>query len=268
MTELFLKIKRRLFPSKEQSAINRLRKRPRYEQGEFTIYGKKVYFPDSRSFLFSYNEIFKEQIYNFDSENKSPIIIDCGANIGLAILFMKYKYPDSKIVAFEPEKNIFKYLTKNIYNNNFSNVELINKAVWKENCLLKFENEGSDSSRIIGIEGIENVKSHYEVEAVKLSDYIESQVELLKIDIEGAEVEVLKEIEHKLQFINRIFIEYHSPNEEGQRLQDILAILSRNGFNYYIDSSFKVNNSPYIEKKQYMGFKFFLNIFAQKKYNI
>ena len=49
-----------------------------------------------------YREVFAEREYWFATDNPRPVILDCGSNIGMAILFFKSLYPDAEIVAFEP----------------------------------------------------------------------------------------------------------------------------------------------------------------------
>ena len=86
--------------------------------------------------------------------------------------------------------------------------------------------EGADAGRISFDFDTLNFKSSQQIEVVRLSDYIDKTVAFLKIDIEGSELEVLQEIEPKLQYVERIFIEYHSFEKGQQSLDVILNILS------------------------------------------
>ena len=73
-----------------------------------------------------------------------------------------------------------------------------------------------------------------EVDAVTLNSFITSAIDFLKIDIEGAEYRVLKSIEDRLHFVEKIFVEYHSfPNQE-QELDRILTLLRKANFRYYL----------------------------------
>ena len=249
---------------KQQRALSRLAKMPRYSAGTFAWEDKELHFPDANSFRFMLSEIFKEQIYKFESGNPAPLIIDCGANIGMSVIYFKQLFPASEIIAFEPEKKIFGYLQRNTDTLGLKGVQLVNKAVWKEKTTLQFSSEGADGSRISSIGNIEGEKPVYNVEAVKLSDYIRRDVELLKLDIEGAELEVLKEVEPKLGLVKRMFIEYHAPAEGAQELDTLLSILKRNNFRYYIDSSFRMRSSPFVDKEIFLSFSFFLNIYAER----
>jgi FkbM family methyltransferase len=243
--------------------LNRLSRLPRYTAGEYPWKNGVFRFPDAASFAYIYKEVFIEQIYKFDTDKPNPFIIDCGANMGLSVLYFKEHYPGSRVIAFEPERTIFSYLQKNVENLGLQNVDLQNKAVWSRNETLLFSDEGADASRISALNGDgKGFKSSYEVQAVKLSDYIDREVDLLKIDIEGAETEVIHEIEPRLDRVKNIFIEYHSPQQETQRLGEILALLTRNNFRYYVDTTDRMRRRPFIDKDTFLSFDAFLNIYA------
>jgi hypothetical protein len=102
------------------------------------------------------------------------------------------------------------------------------------------------------------------VETVRLRDFIDSEIDMLKIDIEGAEYIVLKDIEDKLNLVNNLFIEYHDKQNDIQRLDDILSILNNNNFRYHIVSGFS-RKSPFVDKNLLSDmFEMTLNIFAYK----
>jgi FkbM family methyltransferase len=251
----------------DEIELRKLDKLPRYSKGNFKWGSSVILFPDAASFLFIYRELFKQHIYKFTSEKKSPLIFDCGANIGLSVIYFKELFPNARVVAFEPERTVFEYLKKNIENLRLPNIELHNKALWKSNTKIRFNNEGADASRISSLNESYVFESSYEVEAVRLSGYISEEIDLLKIDIEGAELEVLKEIENKLAFVKRIFIEYHSFENSRQNLDELLKILSENNYHYYIDTPNRLRKMPFIDKYSFLSFDFFLNIYAIKIIN-
>ena len=79
------------------------------------------------------NEIFNDEIYSIDHVQKAPLIIDCGANIGLSLIYFKLIRPQSKIIAFEPDIESFKTLKRNVSLHGFLDVILFNKAVSNTN---------------------------------------------------------------------------------------------------------------------------------------
>jgi FkbM family methyltransferase len=243
----------------EKRILRRILRQPRYIPDEVRINKRCFKYCDSRTFIDGYKEIFLKEVYAFNSDNDSPYIIDCGSNIGLSIFYFKQRFPNSKILAFEADKSIFNILEHNILEYKLKDVVLNNSAVWVEDGFINFCNEGGFSGRII--KPGDSVFSI--VPSVKLSSIINSQVDLLKLDIEGAEAMVVKSIEPKLRFVDKIFIEYHSHVSESQELNIILEILSRNGFRYYIKEAY-VSEKPFLEVKPLAGMDLQLNIYAIK----
>ncbi len=202
------------------------------------LFGCKISFPNYWYFIFLFEEIFIKQVYYFTSDNISPYIIDCGANIGMSIIFFKLLYPNAKIIAFEPDEEIFFYLKRNMEENNFKDVILYQNAVFNNNGMLKFfcDNHRGDclTKSLVPFDGCKQIGS---VEAVKLSKFITDEISFLKVDVEGAEYFILTELENarKLSFINKIVVEYHHHIKRGNdALGKFLSILEDNGFGYNI----------------------------------
>ena len=55
-------------------------------------------------------EIFRKGAYLFHTDKKQPLILDCGSNIGMSILFFKMLYPGARIIGFEPDPDTFEIL--------------------------------------------------------------------------------------------------------------------------------------------------------------
>lgn len=75
----------------------------RHINGKIKFDGFKFEIADNLSFLFQYKEIFVDEYYKFKSDNESPVIYDCGSNVGTSCAYFKMIYPNSKIKAFEAE---------------------------------------------------------------------------------------------------------------------------------------------------------------------
>ncbi len=249
---------------RDYQTLKRLSSQKRYTPGHAQLAGRHFEFPDARSFAFTYREVFLKRIYDFMPTAPKPFIIDCGANIGLSVIFFKEICPDAEILAFEPERRIFGFLRDNLEKNGIIDVEMVQKALWKEQTSLTFINEGSDANRIQQVFEDEGRSETYTVDTATLSSYVDREVDFLKIDIEGAEVAVMREVEPKLHLVRRIFIEYHSSRSGRQELSSIIDILERNGFHYYIDAPNPSKARPYIDESvdEFASFDFFLNIYA------
>ncbi len=142
----------------------------------------------------------------------------------------------------------------------YNDVELINKAVWNENGSIKFLASGGVGGRIQEHGDGDN---YFELPTVKLKDLLHEEVDFLKVDIEGAEYEVIKDCDDKLNNVKNIFIEYHSEESREQKLDEILKILKKAGFKYYIKEAWNNQPKPYTNKRINL-FDLQLNIFGYR----
>lgn len=246
--------------SPEQIEIERVKSIPRYIPENTILIKDNFKFVDSASFIFMYDEIFKKQIYDFRTIQERPYIIDCGANVGLSIVYFKDLYPDAEIVAFEPDPKVFGVLEYNV--RKLSDVKLVNRALWNTETTMSFFTEGADGGSFNSV--FDNVE-RVEVLTDRLRSYLDKKVDFLKIDIEGAELTVLEDSEDKLHLVQNMFIEYHSFVDKEQELAKVLNILERNQFRYHINSPGLTSGRPFVHRNTYNGMDMQLNIYAFKQ---
>jgi len=211
--------------------------------------------------LKTYQEIFVEEIYKFESNKSHPVIFDCGANIGISTIYFKTIYPNAIVHAFEPDANLFEILSKNIHANGFKQVELHQAAIWTEHTTLSFENKGSEASHI------DNTgQSANKVEAIKLSTILSNldAVDFLKMDIEGAEFEVVKDCAPYLHKIENFFLEYHGKATDTHKLNELLKLVGTAGFKVYIKMAADNLKQPFAQKDTGTIYDVQLNIFCYK----
>jgi FkbM family methyltransferase len=245
---------------KREKEYKRLSKFPRFKHAETDLYGKQIRIADGRSFLFMQHEIFDLEIYKFESGKNDPFIIDCGSNIGLSIIYFKKLYPDATIVGFEPDDTIFQILQHNIKLFNLSKVELIRKACWNANTRIEFFSEGADGGR--KLTSNDKLNKTISVEAIQLKNFIEREVDFLKIDIEGAEFIVLNDIQDRLHLVKNIFVEFHSFTNEEQMLPELLGLLKKAGFRLYISPVSNTAKRPFLYRPDYLGIDNNINIYG------
>src|SRR5205085_1434743 len=174
---------------------------------------------------------------------EEPVIYDCGSNVGVSVIYFKKKFPKAKIIAFEPDPKVYDCLSQNLKINNIQDVKAVNKAVWIHNGELEFGSEGADGGSVFQKE------NKIKVSAVRLKELLEKEnrIDCLKMDIEGAETEVLTDCKNVLSKIKYLFVEYHSWKNQEQQLDSLLNILSENGFRYYINSIGEKSSQPFIK---------------------
>ncbi|MGD8305248.1 MAG: FkbM family methyltransferase [Ignavibacteria bacterium] len=233
----------------------------RFKKGKISFEGFKFVIPDYRSFLWQYKEIFVDGNYNFNSDSTEPVIYDCGANVGTSCAYFKKIYPNASIKAIEANPKIAEYLQTNINKNYLSKIEVIDKAIWVDNDGVELNFEGADASSVYTDGKKQGVNS------IRLKDLLETEnrVDMLKMDIEGAESEVLLDCDSSLKVVRNIFIEYHSFAKSAQNLSNLLNVLEKNNFRYFIRND-SDRNKPLINKtnKSNPDIDLQLNIFAYR----
>ena len=227
-------------------SYRRFSKMPRYTPATAQLYGHKFKIVDADSFLDMCNEILVRQNYQFPSAKREPLIIDCGANIGVSVYFFKMQYPDARIIAFEPDPSVFRVLEENVRSLGLRNVVLHNVAVWKAQTELEFIVERSWGGRLRKVGEADSV---VKVPSVRLRDFLDEPIEFLKIDIEGAEMEVIRDCHDSLAGVRNLFVEYHSFRNEQQLLGELLTFLAGSGFRYYIKEASR-NRLPFVDRPQ------------------
>lgn len=179
-------------------------------------------------------QVFYQRDYEISLPFEPSIIVDCGSNIGLASIYFKNRYPKSKIIAIEPEQENFELLELNLAP--YQNIFLENKGVWSENCHLEVL-QGPDreawsffvrptphqTDATIDAVGIDDIMNKYGLETI----------DLLKIDIEGAEFELFeKNYEKWIPRVRVIIIELHD-RFRPLSSKPFLKVLSQYDFNIY-----------------------------------
>jgi len=214
--------------------LSRISKLGRFNPGQTDLIHNGFRFIDSESFIYQYSEIFKNEFLYFKSNSRSPLIIDCGANIGVSVCYFKKTYPRSKIIAFEPDPKVFSFLRQNTEGLPESEIELYNSAVWIEDTSLSFRPDGADGGRI-------DKSGDSQVDAINLSSHLSQKIDLLKIDIEGAEKFVLPAIADDLKNVKHLFIELHVEEKDPEMLERTCSLLRNKGFRFKIDTVGKLD---------------------------
>lgn len=211
-------------------------------------------------FKHSYQEIFEQKVYQFTTKEHLPYkIVDCGSNIGLSIIYYKLNYPNSTVIGFEADPVTFQILQQNISEFQFKDVSLYQKAVWVHENGIMFKPNGMGGS--IRLTSGEDSSSNILCKTIRLRQFLETHIDFLKIDIEGAEIEVLQDCADLLNNVDNIFIEYHCYKGQQLQLDILLETLKASNFRYYIRQAYENMKLPFVEKTGiYMDMQ--LNIFC------
>lgn len=163
----------------------------------------------------TFEKVFVDQEYGVDMPGAAPrLIIDAGANVGYATLFFARKFPEARILAIEPEASNFAQLVTNT--RAYPNVTPIQAALWGRAERLAITNPGADSwsFRVSAADGAGGVRGVTIPELLALAGA--ERVDLLKLDIEGAEKDLFEHgAEEWLGRVGLIIAELHDRNRPG-----------------------------------------------------
>jgi len=172
---------------------------------------------------------------------ENRIFIDCGAHCGESILEAKRRFGnDIKIYSFEANTNLANALIDHFKND--SNVNIENKAVWIDDSIIEFylSTSWSDGSSLYKEKNSGGISENIllKIPSLNLSEFIKQHSDkyiILKLDIEGAEYEILNKLinEGTISFVNEIHGEFH-PNKINR--PEIKELESK------INTYFKQNN--------------------------
>lgn len=267
MNRFFSKVLSVRLSRTKQQELKALEKRiltyPRFTSGQAKIWGWDLVYVDGPALISSLDVLVIKEWNGFSSTKDRPVIFDCGSNIGISVLYYKSKYPDAKITAFEPDPKIIPVLKRNLNNNKANDVTVIDAAVWNKNGEAPLFCEGADGSKIttFGAPGTVMVKT------VSLNDLIEEEIDLLKIDIEGAEFEVILNIAQKLSLIKNIVIEYHLNYDKLAQFAEILLLLSSAKFDLAMNTYGQWRDLIHRHPRLDTEFDQYILITGQKKEN-
>jgi FkbM family methyltransferase len=207
-------------------------------------------------FLFMTNH--ENEIMEFFIPKEGDTIVDVGAHIGLyTLIAAKRVGPTGKVIAIEPDPENFKILKKNILLNQLSNVKALRCAVYSTKEKLKLFlpelEEGRTIFNTVMQDRAGTSNNFLEVEANTLDNIMNEnniiqRVNYLKIDVEGAELEVLKGAINTLS-LNKdltLLIEVHGESN----YKPILEIFKEYNFEVIYENKHYPGNDRHIIAKK------------------
>ncbi len=239
LRSLASRAKRRLRPTPAEAAWRQIvaagARAPRYSAGRLSLCGLDIEYPDALSLAPQWHDLFVRQTLAFTSATDAPRVLDCGANVGLATLAVKRAYPRARVTAFEADPAIAAVCARNLARNGAGDVQVVAAAVWREAGEVAFRQEGSDSGAIEGV-AADTRGTSVTVPAVRLRDFVVREpVDLLKLDVEGAEWVLLEDLEGALDHVRALHVEVHDFDPATRLLPRCLALLERARFTYALD---------------------------------
>ena len=239
---------------REWRELRRLSRLAPYTAGASAVSGSNVRFTHPQAFVAQYRAMFHERMYAA-ALPPAPYVLDVGANYGLAAIALAGEHPGAEIVCFEADPAIAAIASSNLAAAGLHDVTLVRAAAWTCEGTMRFAAEGSDAGRL-GDDG------SVVVPTVRLRDWLARDVDLLKMDIEGAEVEVLLDCADRLHRVGRVVCEYHSFAGRPQRLGELLAALEDAGHRVVVTGDMAPEHPLVDVPADASGMDMRLNVFA------
>lgn len=205
----------------------------------FSCFGFTMHASNYAALRFLLTEMFIEEQYFFRTNEKTPLIVDCGSNIGISVLYFKFIYPEATILCFEPQRKAFELLEKNIKTNNLKSVSAYNVALSHEDGEVDFYEPETGVGLMASMDNSrETHGTLIRVPTSKLSSFLEGKSPaLIKIDVEGAEDMVVHDIFSHHHNPPQLLLEYHHGiTGRKDSLGNFLQAFEEKNYSYRIHS--------------------------------
>jgi FkbM family methyltransferase len=197
--------------------------RSEYKRGPGDVYGVEVpgirhpvYLRAATSDYRVFHQILIDEEVAFSLPGSPAFVVDAGANIGLSSVFFANRFPEATILALEIEPSNFAQLRRNTAR--YTQVTARDVGLWGRRATLVITNPEASHWEFAAAEAPSS--SDGGIEAIGVADILSefgiSTIDLLKIDIEGAEVEVFTSAPDRwLNAVRTLAVELHDHFREG-----------------------------------------------------
>jgi FkbM family methyltransferase len=200
-------------------------------RGWFTLY-----IPGSEAPLFArpgtsdlkaFQAIFSRRQHDIAALPAAQVIFDLGANVGYSTIDFAVRFPEARIIAVEAEAENARLLRLNTAS--FPQIEVVHAAVWSRGGTVAIEDVGNDRW---GFQVRDEGTQPRRVRAITIPELMREtgvgRIDLLKVDIEGAEHELLRKRPDWLLDVGAIVIEFHESSPGATAASE--RVLARHGF--------------------------------------
>lgn len=193
--------------------------------------GRPIYLRSGSTDMRMLRSIFDHEVYHIPGQTTGEIssIIDLGAYTGLSTLYFADRYPKAKIVAVEPDTSNFYCLQRNVHTlSDPARVTVLNACISDNTGAVRFNMTGPSWARSIAA-GVGT-----EVRCLTVTDLLVQvgfdHVDLLKMDIEGAERLAFQSVDEWLPRARWVRMEIHPPHMSVEELVNAMCRHGRTVF--------------------------------------
>lgn len=159
-----------------------------------------------------YDEVFVDKEYVLELGDPE-FILDAGAHIGMSSVYFASRYPNATVVAVEPDVENFKVLSRNAAK--WPNIKPINAGLWRHKARLKVDDPSVESWGIT----VSETDTDNGLEGLGVADIMNlfgvQQIDVLKLDVEGSEIEVLGNSAGWMASVKTLVVELHDRMRPG-----------------------------------------------------
>ena len=169
----------------------------------------------------TYEQIFLKQEYDFRVRRPPQVIVDAGANIGMASIYFASRFPEARIIAIEPEDSNVELLRRNT--RDYPNVTVFHGALWGRDESLnvvdrKFGKWGFMTEAATDPQPTDATVTQ-RTRGISVPTLLEEhgiqKIDIFKIDIEGAEKELFEDSGAWIGRTNALIVELHDRMKPG-----------------------------------------------------
>lgn len=238
------------------------------ENGVIKLKGGEFRFNDAQAFAETCDEILAREQYHFTTDSLQPYVLDCGVNAGLAIYYVKQLHPNARFIGFEPHEATANLARENVERLGLRDVTIHNSAIAGREGEMQLTVSGNPLGHHLSHTTDEPGTSlnTVSVKTEVLSKYIVEPVDFIKLDIEGAETEVLFELGvERLKLVRNMFCEFHIDRpEQWDELGKVLTLLGQAGLKLQIEGAGWAQRSRSRRPLQHSGKHLSLSIYARR----
>lgn len=219
--------------------VRDLAARSRNKPGSARFGDRLIAYVDGPSCYHQLAELFVEGCHDFESADPKPRIIDCGGNIGLSVARFRRLHPLAEITVLEADEKIAEVLRTNLRTWGDSETRVEAAAAWIHDGEAPFDAAGADAGRL-------SDAGDHRVPCLDIAKLCDRPVDLLKLDIEGAEYAVMDRLRESgaIDQVKRIVCEAHERADSERELHRLLGGLAEAGFRYQITQA---RSAPWLD---------------------
>jgi FkbM family methyltransferase len=163
-------------------------------------------------------QVLLDNEYDFKMPVVPRVIVDAGANIGLAAVYFAKVFPNATIIAIEPDRSNYDLIVRNT--EGYQQIKALQMALWNSDGEINiFDPHGGHCGFRTGEGNAGSIEAVAKTPAITVDSLMRKygfeKIELLKLDIEGAEREVLNSSSGWINQVDVIMVELHDYFQAG-----------------------------------------------------